>query len=57
MLANRLDSIYDHPEHDDPDVEVELLKRGINIRLASNDLFKINFYSNPPHLSIPIPQI
>jgi chemotaxis protein MotB len=40
MLANRLDSIYDHPEHDDPDVEVELLKRGINIRLASNDLFK-----------------
>lgn len=40
MLANRLDSVYDHPEHDDEDVEVELLKRGINIRLASSDLFR-----------------
>ncbi len=40
MLANRLDSVYDHPEHDNEDVEVELLKRGINIRLASSDLFR-----------------
>jgi chemotaxis protein MotB len=40
MLANQLDSVYDHPEHDDEDVEVELLKRGINIRLASSDLFR-----------------
>jgi chemotaxis protein MotB len=40
MLANRLDSVYDHPEHDNEDVEVDLLKRGINIRLASSDLFK-----------------
>lgn len=40
MLANRLDSVYDHPENDNEDVEVELLKRGINIRLASSDLFR-----------------
>lgn len=40
MLSERLDSIYDNPVNDDPDVEVDLLKRGINIRLASNDLFK-----------------
>ena len=40
MLANRLDSVYDHPEYDNEDVEVELLKRGINIRLASSDLFR-----------------
>jgi len=40
MLSERLDSIYDNPTNDDPDVEVDLLKRGINIRLASNDLFK-----------------
>ena len=39
MLASRLDSIYDNPEDDDPDVEVELMKRGINITLGSNDLF------------------
>jgi chemotaxis protein MotB len=39
MLSERLDSIYDNPENDNPDVEVDLLKRGINIRLASNDLF------------------
>lgn len=40
MLSERLDSIYDNPVNDDPDVEVDLLKRGINIRLASKDLFK-----------------
>jgi chemotaxis protein MotB len=40
MLSERLDSIYDNPENDNPDVEVDLLKRGINIRLASNDLFR-----------------
>ena len=40
MLSERLDSIYDNPSNDDPDVEVDLLKRGINIRLASNDLFR-----------------
>lgn len=40
MLSAKLDSIYDHPEHDNEDVEVELLKRGINIRLASSDLFR-----------------
>jgi len=40
MLAEQLDSIYDYPEDDNPDVEVDLLKRGINIRLASKDLFK-----------------
>ena len=40
MLSERLDSIYDNPTNDDPDVEVDLLKRGINIRLASNDLFR-----------------
>jgi chemotaxis protein MotB len=40
MLSEKLDSIYDNPENDDPDVEVDLLKRGINIRLASNDLFR-----------------
>jgi chemotaxis protein MotB len=40
MLSEKLDSIYDNPEDDDPDVEIDLLKRGINIRLASNDLFR-----------------
>ena len=40
MLSERLDSIYDNPSNDDPDVEVDLLKRGINTRLASNDLFR-----------------
>ena len=40
MLSERLDSIYDNPTSDDPDVEVDLLKRGINIRLASSDLFR-----------------
>jgi len=40
MLSERLDSIYDNPTNDDPDVEVDLLKRGINIRLASSDLFR-----------------
>lgn len=40
MLSLQLDSIYDNPLNDDPDVEVDLLKRGINIRLASKDLFK-----------------
>ena len=40
LLATQLDSIYDNPVDDDPDVEVDLLKRGINIRLASKDLFK-----------------
>ena len=40
MLSERLDSIYDNPTNDDPEVEVDLLKRGINIRLASNDLFR-----------------
>jgi len=40
MLSERLDSIYDNPENDNPDVEVDLLKRGINIGLASNDLFR-----------------
>lgn len=40
MLSEKLDSIYDNPENDDPDVEIDLLKRGINIRLASNDLFR-----------------
>ncbi|MDA0677777.1 MAG: flagellar motor protein MotB [Bacteroidetes bacterium] len=40
VLAEQLDSIYDNPVDDDPDVEVDLLKRGINIRLASKDLFK-----------------
>lgn len=40
MLSERLDSIYDDPTNDDPDVEVDLLKRGINIRLASSDLFR-----------------
>lgn len=40
MLSERLDSIYDNPNNDDPDVEVDLLKRGINIRLASSDLFR-----------------
>ena len=39
-LAAKLDSVYDYPEDDNPDVEVDLLKRGINIRLASKDLFK-----------------
>ena len=39
MLASRLDSIYDNPEDDDPDVEVQLMRRGINITLGSNDLF------------------
>ena len=39
MLANRLDSIYDNPVDDDPDVDVQLMKRGINITLGSNDLF------------------
>lgn len=40
MLSEKLDSIYDNPEDDDPNVEIDLLKRGINIRLASNDLFR-----------------
>ena len=40
MLSERLDSIYDNPTNDDPEVEVDLLKRGINIRLASSDLFR-----------------
>ena len=40
MLSEKLDSIYDNPEDDDRDVEIDLLKRGINIRLASNDLFR-----------------
>ena len=40
LLAKQLDSIYDNPVEDDPDVEVDLLKRGINIRLASKDLFQ-----------------
>ncbi len=40
MLASRLDSIYDNPEDDNPDVEVELMKRGINITLGSNSLFR-----------------
>jgi len=39
MLANRLDSIYDNPEDDNPDVDVELMKRGINITLGGNSLF------------------
>lgn len=40
LLAKQLDSIYDNPADDNLDVEVDLLKRGINIRLASKDLFK-----------------
>ena len=40
MLSERLDSIYDNPTDDDPDVMVDLEKRGIHIRLSSNDLFK-----------------
>ena len=40
LLAKQLDSIYDNPVEDDLDVEVDLLKRGINIRLASKDLFQ-----------------
>lgn len=40
MLASRLDSIYDNPEDDNPDVDVELMKRGINITLGSNSLFR-----------------
>ena len=36
MLASRLDSIYDNPEDDNPDVDVELMKRGINITLGGN---------------------
>ena len=40
MLSEKLDSLYDSPENDNPDVEIDLLKRGINIRLASNDLFR-----------------
>jgi chemotaxis protein MotB len=40
LLAKQLDSIYDNPVDDNLDVEVDLLKRGINIRLASKDLFK-----------------
>tara|TARA_B110000046_G_C12985321_1_gene395311 strand:- start:51 stop:716 length:666 start_codon:yes stop_codon:yes gene_type:complete len=39
MLASRLDSIYDNPEDDNPDVDVELMKRGINITLGGNSLF------------------
>lgn len=39
MLAGQLDSIYDNPESDNHDVEVDLVSRGINIRLASSDLF------------------
>jgi len=40
LLAKQLDSIYDNPADDNLDVEVDLLKRGINIRLASKDLFR-----------------
>ena len=40
LLAKQLDSIYDNPVDDDLDVEVDLIKRGINIRLASKDLFR-----------------
>jgi chemotaxis protein MotB len=40
LLAKQLDSIYDNPVDDNLDVEVELINRGINIKLASNDLFK-----------------
>lgn len=40
LLAKQLDSIYDNPVDDNLDVEVDLLKRGINIRLASKDLFR-----------------
>jgi chemotaxis protein MotB len=40
MLAQRLDSIYDNPEDDNPEVDVELMMRGINITLGSNRLFK-----------------
>jgi len=40
LLAKQLDSIYDNPLDDNLDVEVDLLKRGINIRLASKDLFR-----------------
>ena len=40
MLSEKLDSIYDNPTDDDPDVKVDLEKRGIHIRLSSNDLFK-----------------
>lgn len=40
LLAKQLDSIYDNPVDDNLDVEVELINRGINIKLASNDLFR-----------------
>ena len=40
LLAKQLDSIYDNPVDDNLDVEVDLINRGINIKLASNDLFR-----------------
>jgi len=40
LLAKQLDSIYDNPVDDNLDLEVDLINRGINIKLASNDLFR-----------------